>query len=101
MSKTILLLLFLLVGCITDEKTACYSEGQEISQRGFILANCEANIFATTVTRFAFPDTKIGQAENDLTKAMILGCLIDYSVYKKCKNKSQIKPVTGTGEGIE
>jgi hypothetical protein len=30
-----------------------------------------------------------------------VNCVADYSVYRTCKNKSQTKPVLGTGEGIE
>jgi hypothetical protein len=100
-SKIFLILIFLNISC-TDEKTDCYIKKREkINKTGFVFANCEAALFSLIITKAKFPETTIGQDDNPVTNILIVGCLADYSVYRDCKNKSQVKPVFGTSDGYE
>lgn len=91
--KRIMTLILVLLNCITDEKTNCYGETQRKVNRATLgFDSCEAAVFSS-----------IGSGcKNQLCQNInLIACISDYSVYRACKNKSQTKPVSGTGEGIE
>ncbi|MEM7181580.1 MAG: hypothetical protein AAF518_11750, partial [Spirochaetota bacterium] len=55
-------------------------------------------LFCLSVSGFE-AETDTSNTKINLQNAMIIGCLVDYSVYYRCKNESSITPTFGGGVG--
>ena len=95
MKKIFVIFIIFFISCIIDEKTNCYiDKRREVNNSVPLFNNCEASIVA-------FGRRAISENNQQNRDIIIVSCLLDYSVYQSCKNKSQIKPVSGTANGYE